>query len=452
MAVYRFSDFQLDTDSGELRRSGALIYLEPQVAQVLTALVQSGGRVVTRAELQDLLWPDTYTDRERGLNNVINRARKVLGDSAVTPQWIETIPKRGYRFLASVEAPPESRRFQPWIWVATAAAVLLVAIGAWSLRPKSQDRPPPAEYWSALAAIRSGTTRQLQSARDLLETAIRKDPTFAPAYSELAPLLLDLVDSGKIKPETGRRRASEVAQIAIRLRGDSAAAHVAMATVLLRVNWKLRLAEREIERALWLDPKSAEAWRQRATLLLTRGDTAHAVEAAERSVALDPLSPWTQTASGRALFYAGDASRSAARLEETLRTAPQFGPAHSYLSDVYWQIGRQESARQQFLDAVRLSGMDPSEIQQIETRVARGLPAFWQSQLPELYTDRNQQGIPYKLAIRHLELGKPEQALDWLERALPQRDSRLLFLRVNPQFDGVRSSPRFRAILDRLPS
>ncbi|HLJ46379.1 MAG TPA: winged helix-turn-helix domain-containing protein [Bryobacteraceae bacterium] len=454
MPVFRFQRFQLNTATGELRRDGELIYLEPQVAQLLALLIENRGRVVARTELQDLLWPDTNTDRERGLNNAVNRARKALGDSASVPQWIETLPKRGYRFLGDVETVVV-KRVRPRIWVPIcSAAALFLAIGIlWTFRPRSLSTPPPAEYWSALGEIRSGGLQQLDNARKLLETAIRKDPSFAPAYAELTPLLLDLVDNGRFDSRAGRQRAVEAAHTAVRLRDGSAAAHVALGTVLLRVDWRLDEAAREIDRAIWLDPKSAEAWRLRATLFLARGDANRAVEAAERSAALDPLSPWTQTAAGRALFFAGEQTRAVARFEETLRSAPEFVPAHGYLSDVYWQIGQKESARRQFLDSMRLWGVDSAEIRRLDAVTAQnGLPAFWQSQLPELYTERERYGIPYKLALRHVELGEKERALEWLERAIDQKDTRLLFLRVNPQFDELRPLRRFRAILNRLPS
>lgn len=101
---YRFSTFELDDQSGELRRNGSKLRLQEQPFLVLRRLLESAGRLVTREELHGALWPaDTYVDFDSSLNTVIKRLREVLGDSADVPVFIETIPRRGYRFLAPVQ-------------------------------------------------------------------------------------------------------------------------------------------------------------------------------------------------------------------------------------------------------------------------------------------------------------------------------------------------------------
>ncbi len=106
----RFGVFEIDAASGQLRKHGIRIRLQEQPFQVLLALVERAGQVVTREELQKRLWPDTVVDFEHGLNKAVNRLRVALGDDAENPRFIETLPQRGYRFLAPVEglaAPPE---------------------------------------------------------------------------------------------------------------------------------------------------------------------------------------------------------------------------------------------------------------------------------------------------------------------------------------------------------
>ena len=99
--VVRFGLFELDTRSGQLRKDGLKIKLPGQSFQVLELLVARAGDVVTREELQQRLWrTDTFVDFDAGLNNAIKKLRDALGDSADTPRFIETLPRRGYRFLA----------------------------------------------------------------------------------------------------------------------------------------------------------------------------------------------------------------------------------------------------------------------------------------------------------------------------------------------------------------
>jgi DNA-binding winged helix-turn-helix (wHTH) protein/TolB-like protein len=109
----RFGLFELDSASGDLRREGRLVRLQPQPARVLALLASRPGEVVTREELRRQIWSDgTFVDFERGLNFCIAQIRSALQDSADSPRFIETLPRRGYRFIApvspSISAPTAS--------------------------------------------------------------------------------------------------------------------------------------------------------------------------------------------------------------------------------------------------------------------------------------------------------------------------------------------------------
>lgn len=107
----RFAAFELDLRSGELRKSGVKVSLQDQPFHVLALLVQNAGEVVTREELRKSLWPaDTFVDFEDGLNTTIKKIRMALGDSAENPRFIETLPRRGYRFILPVQPPANSAR------------------------------------------------------------------------------------------------------------------------------------------------------------------------------------------------------------------------------------------------------------------------------------------------------------------------------------------------------
>src|ERR1700687_4893627 len=95
----RFGVFELDLRAGELRKHGLRVRLQEQPFQVLAALLEHPGEVVTRDELRERLWSgETFGDFDQGLNTAINKLREALGDSAGNPRFIETLPKRGYRF------------------------------------------------------------------------------------------------------------------------------------------------------------------------------------------------------------------------------------------------------------------------------------------------------------------------------------------------------------------
>jgi DNA-binding winged helix-turn-helix (wHTH) protein len=152
--VIRFATFEVDFQAHELRKGGLRLKLTGQPFQVLTILLEQPGTVVSREEFQKRLWPDTFVDVDHNLNTAINKIREVLGDSAESPRFVETLPRRGYRFIGKLEPPMQrvvavelnhglhSRR----TWLKIAAGVLtfaVLAVGAFvAFRwPKQDSRP-----------------------------------------------------------------------------------------------------------------------------------------------------------------------------------------------------------------------------------------------------------------------------------------------------------------------
>jgi DNA-binding winged helix-turn-helix (wHTH) protein/Tol biopolymer transport system component len=140
----RFGNFEVDPRAGELRKAGVKLKLSGQPFQVLCILLERPGEVSTREALQKRLWPNTFVDVEHNLNTAINKIREVLGDSAESPRFVETLPRRGYRFIAPVQggvpssgqlaedvpAPPPKTRRRPLYYVLALIGALIVAVGA----------------------------------------------------------------------------------------------------------------------------------------------------------------------------------------------------------------------------------------------------------------------------------------------------------------------------------
>jgi Tol biopolymer transport system component/DNA-binding winged helix-turn-helix (wHTH) protein len=159
--LVRFGVFEVDLQVGELRKRGVKLKLTGQPFQVLTILLEHPGEVVAREELQKRLWPDTFVDAEHNLNTAINKIREVLGDSAESPRFVETLPRRGYRFVSPVEvgaglmlahrvrprwvpwsetnateAVGKSRLQRHWVLGLSGAAIIIIAIlSYWLTRP-----------------------------------------------------------------------------------------------------------------------------------------------------------------------------------------------------------------------------------------------------------------------------------------------------------------------------
>lgn len=139
---YRFGAFEADASTGELRRQGMRIKLNAQPFQVLLMLLGRPGEVLTREEISRALWSDgTFVDFDHGVNSAVNRIREALGDVANSPRYVETLARRGYRFVAPVEAIPNQ----------------VQASSAQALETHTEQGPdmPPSEGWIANGLLAS---------------------------------------------------------------------------------------------------------------------------------------------------------------------------------------------------------------------------------------------------------------------------------------------------------
>ena len=169
--ILRFGVFEVDLEAGQLRKNGRRVRLQEQPFQVLALLLEKPGRVVTREELHEKVWPDTHVDFEHSLNTAINKIREALGDTAANPRFVETLPGRGYKFLAPVEgdgARPEAESAEgttpkagsqrtirhlrmALIALAAAFAITTVMLLFW-LRSDGPSRTPPLRRYSIAPA------------------------------------------------------------------------------------------------------------------------------------------------------------------------------------------------------------------------------------------------------------------------------------------------------------
>src|SRR5262245_19500711 len=143
--VLRFGSFEADLSTGELRRDGVRVPFQDKPFQILALLIERRGELVTREELRSRLWPaDTFVDFEHGLNTAVKKLRQALDDSADEPRYVETLPRRGYRFLAPVAAesvaenvPVRTARTPRRLVVLGVVAFVLAGLLLWRLRSPS---------------------------------------------------------------------------------------------------------------------------------------------------------------------------------------------------------------------------------------------------------------------------------------------------------------------------
>jgi DNA-binding winged helix-turn-helix (wHTH) protein/TolB-like protein len=187
----RFGPFHVDTRAGELRRDGTVVPLQDLPFRLLTALLERPGEVVTRAELTARLWgAETFVDSTAGLNTAVAKLRESLGDQAEGPIYIETIPKRGYRFIGTVDTDmrvdpdaagtqPRSSRSKVMVWAAAALAMLAVGAAGVLHRRASPRQTRVAVMLFDNETGRPEVSRLSQSLTDATVFALTADPRLA---------------------------------------------------------------------------------------------------------------------------------------------------------------------------------------------------------------------------------------------------------------------------------
>lgn len=141
--MLRFDGYEADVAAGELRKNGARVPLELQPFEVLAMMLERPGEVVTREEIQAAVWPDVHIDIDTALNTAIRKIRRALGDSASHPKYLETLPKRGYRFVGEAAGPADEvkQRSRGGRW-AVAVLMATVAAGVVYLAGRDEGAPP----------------------------------------------------------------------------------------------------------------------------------------------------------------------------------------------------------------------------------------------------------------------------------------------------------------------
>jgi TolB-like protein/DNA-binding winged helix-turn-helix (wHTH) protein len=347
--VYQFGAFTLDARTGELTQGGRRTPLRDQSLHLLIALLEQPGQLLTREELTGRLWPaGTFVDFDRGLNKVVNHLREALGDSADHPRFIETLPRKGYRFIAPVTSdgtdleeapipPARERRRLPRMVVLSAVVVLVTAAGISAARKWVFKRASETPRISALAVIPLDDLSQ--------------DPEqqyFADGLTDA--LITDLAKLGgvRITSRTSvmqyRRTKKTVKEIGRELNVDA----VVEGTVTHagnRVRVTAQLIQVATDMHLWADSYDREVSEILALQRALTTDIARRI-----NIFLKPLDhprivkpeAYGLYLKGRYAFYQYTSrgwQEAIQRFTEAIENDPGFAPAHSGLAETYLVAG-----------------------------------------------------------------------------------------------------------------
>jgi TolB-like protein/DNA-binding winged helix-turn-helix (wHTH) protein/Tfp pilus assembly protein PilF len=330
-----------------------------------------------------------------------------------------------------------------------------------ALKPAGESAPvrPPSFaayelYMRGRAFREQATADGALRAIDFYERAIAIDPDYAAAYAAMADAyrLLGAPGWEIDRPVTLLTKAKTAAERALALDPKSPEARAVLAMIKFNFDWDLAGAEREIDEALRLNPSFAQAHQYASGILMCQGRMNDAIVSAQRAVALDPMAPTATTSLGVRYYYARRLNEARAQFLKTLTVTPGFAVAHWGLA----QVDRLERKYNEQLDQLRTAVQLSGNSSYMRSHLAYGYAvAGDRSRAEAIAAEIEAEGparyvAPYHLALIAAGLGDYERAMRWLDRAYEDRSGWLVFLRVEPEFDPMRSRQEFQDLLARV--
>jgi len=510
--IVRFGLFEVDLDQRLLSKEGIRVRLQDQPFQVLVLLLERPYEVVTREEIQQKLWPaDTYVAFDDGLNTAIKKLRLALGDSADNPRFIETVPRRGYRFLANpslvesmaqtevlaesaeadvpkrvpnpIKGPPMVRpgreaasRRHALRLAALVIAIAVVAGGTVWLKnstghkaPASDAtsinvRPQPSgrgtrrwidpraheEYLQARNFWKQRTAAALAQAVDHFNLAIEHDPGYAEAYAGLANCYMVMPLLSTVPGDDSYVKARQAAEKALALDDSVAEAHLAAAEVKLYSDWNYAGAETEFRRALELDSNDAQAHQWYAEFLSLMGRHQEAISEIHVAQHLDPLAMIIHHQAGQIYQNARMYPEAFLEYRKTLMIEPGFGPTYAAMMLAFRREGRYQECVEAQRQADRYwdpGGTSIEDLKGLADASVRGKQAYLRAARE---FNKKHPSTAYNAAFDHALLGEDEQALQQLQKSLEAREPQIINLLNDPEFDHLKGDPRFQEIVKKV--
>jgi DNA-binding winged helix-turn-helix (wHTH) protein/Flp pilus assembly protein TadD len=461
MERFRFGRFELDLEAQELRRAGQPVKLQTRPFRILALLVSRAGTVVTREEIRDHVWgSDTWVDFDHNVSFCVHQIRLALQDRAARPTFVETLPRRGYRFVAPVETsasrvgrPTSFTSARPQRRLPAVAAVAILGFLTLGIvferdRPRLPAPLPPSPAQEAYRRgeyLRLSGEPRLTQAADALQSAVGLDPDDAAARVALAETYVALADLG-LRPSSSTLALAEAqAREALRRDASLARAHVVLGTARLAAAWDWQGARASLERAVALDPRLVSAHTAWAAYLSARGDQEGALRAIRRAEALDPVCPTLRGEAGWYLYCARRFADAASEWQKAVALEPWQAGGHERLVRAYRHAARLADAEEEARRTMRLVGAG-RDVERVDLALFSKGTARWLETSPAAGPDALE-----RRAALYASVGDRERALSALETACTGRSRYLLrYLAVDPDFDALARDARYRALLRRV--
>src|SRR5713226_9037224 len=499
-ALVRFGVFEADLRSGELRKCGVKVKIQELPFQALKLLLSRPNEVIHRDQLRQALWPDgVYVDFDRGVISAINRLRDAVGDSAENPVFIETVGRRGYRWIAPIHSPqpvtgesreeesrerpaapvatagPSSRRKLAFVFVvAVALSVLAIVVAVWIFRPGYRDRNATAKsnqirtrnlrqpanreaedfylkgryYWN------KRTPESLNQALEAFTQAIAHDPNYSDAYVGLADCYNLLREFSAMSGNEAYFKAFAAAKKAVELDQQSSEAHATLAFVTFWGMWDAADAEKEFRRAIELDPNNVKAHHWYATFLPALGRHDEALTEIDLARKLAPDSSSILADKAELLWSAGHHEQARQLLKQLEAAEPDFISPHLYLRFAYFETGDYPSYIVELKkDALLTHDAAQSSVAEAAANgfAKGGEHGLFEAQLSEQRKLYEQGKLsPYFVAQTDARLGNTREALKYLTICVQSHDQVVLNLSDDQVFIRLHGDPAFKQLLAKI--
>jgi DNA-binding winged helix-turn-helix (wHTH) protein/Tfp pilus assembly protein PilF len=436
------------------------VHLTGQPLKALCLLVARHGDVVTRDELRRHIWDDgRFVDFERNLNFCIASVRDALGDSARSPRFIATVPRRGYRFIADVRTidsmraghrSRETGNGQPetgnkaratglrrWGWAAVIPLLLMQAPAGNPAHTRETATPAAlAAFERGFADLADGSEGRRRSVYRFRE-AVRLDPRFAEAHYALASVYLDLAGERELPAAAALSQSRGAALRAIALE-DVPDTRTILGVVRLLNDWDWRGARREFVRSLSAEPNADSTLAAYARFLSAAGEPQAAIEMIDRAEAISPSCDLALWESAMIHYRARRPLEALAKAQGVLQHAH-----HDWTGQVAWLSLLIHADRHEWALAAGEARTLGATIDGSPSAVL----AFVRSAADRSAGALGPTRRPVWTATLYAAAGDDGASLDWLEQAAAEHDPDLPFSLRDPVFDRLRSNDRYARLL-----
>jgi serine/threonine-protein kinase len=318
-------------------------------------------------------------------------------------------------------------------------------------RGATEDRAAYQLYLQGRYQWNQRTLEGVQQSIDYFQQAIQRDPRYALAYAGQADAYAQIAEFNVLPAREVLPKVRTAAAKALELDDSEAEAHTSLGWAMFH-EWDWAGAEKEFKRAIELNPSYPTAHSMYGEYLMILGRFDEALVEMNRAHELNPLSPFLNLALGYRLYYSRQYPEAIDQCQKTLAMDASFVPAHVFLGRAYVQRGMYKEAVAELQKALELSQGDTNELAALGYAYAISHRESESRKILDQLKERSQQTYvqPSLVAVIYVGLGDKNQAFDWLQKAFEDRSAGLLYLKVDPSFDSLRSDGRFADMLRRV--